>query len=75
MMYLARLEIVGHHQCGVPDAVKRVFGGTLCFGTKDARPGAEVWSTGRAHFFDHMRLWFRDDELGQSAGRREISSR
>ena len=37
------------------------------FGTKKERRGSEVWSTGRAHFFDRMSLWFRDEELGRAA--------
>jgi hypothetical protein len=43
------------------------------FGTKDKRRGSEVWSTGRAHFFDHMRLWFRDEELGQGSGANTVT--
>ena len=58
------LPLNGKHYNRLGDAFKRVFGSSVFFGTKDERRGAEVWSTGRAHFFDHMRLWFRDAELG-----------
>ena len=53
----------GKHYERLGDAFKRVFGSTVFFGTKDERRGSEVWSGGRTHFFDHMRLWFRDEEL------------
>ncbi len=49
------------------DAFKRVFGSSVFFGTKGERRGSKVWSAGRAHFFDHMRLWFRDEELGHGS--------
>ena len=58
------LPLNGKHYKRLGEAFKRVFGSTVFFGTKDERRGSEVWSTGRTHFFDHMRLWFRDEELG-----------
>lgn len=61
------LPLNGKHYRRLGDAFKRVFGSTVFFGTKDERRGSEIWSTGRAHFFDHMRLWFRDDELDQGS--------
>ena len=57
------LPLNGKHYKRLGDAFKRVFGSTVFFGTKDERRGSEVWSGGRTHFFDHMRLWFRDEEL------------
>jgi hypothetical protein len=54
----------GKHYKRLGDAFKRVFGSSVFFGTKDERRGSDVWNTGRTHFFDEMRLWFRDEELG-----------
>jgi hypothetical protein len=63
------LPLNGKHYQRLGDAFKRVFGSTVFFGTKDERRGSEVGSAGRTHFFffDHMRLWFRDEELGQGS--------
>ena len=61
------LPLNGKHYVRLGDAFKRVFGSSVFFGTKDERRGAEVWSAGRTHFFDNMRLWFRDQELGQGS--------
>jgi hypothetical protein len=60
------LPLNGKHYERLGDAFKRVFGSTVFFGTKNERRGSEVWSGGRTHFFDHMRLWFCDDELRES---------
>jgi hypothetical protein len=57
------LPLNGKHYERLGDAFKRVFGSTVFFGTKDERRGSEVWSGDRTHFFDHMRVWFRDEEL------------
>jgi hypothetical protein len=59
------LPLNGKHYKRLGDAFKRVFGSSVFFGTKEDRRGSEVWSAGRTHFFDHMRLWFRDQELGE----------
>lgn len=59
------LPLYGTHYQRLGDGFKRVFGSSVFFGTKDERRGPEVWSGGRAHFFDHMRLWFRDNQLAQ----------
>jgi len=60
------LPLNGKHYKRLGDAFKRVFGSTVFFGTKDERRGSEVWSGGRTNVFDHMRLWFPEEELRET---------
>ena len=54
----------GEYYRRIADAFKRVFASTIFFGTRDERRGSEVWDCSRAHFFDHVRLWFQKEERG-----------
>jgi hypothetical protein len=38
------------------DGFRRIFGGTIFFGTSEAMAQAEVWDCGRLRFFERMRL-------------------
>jgi hypothetical protein len=67
------LPLNGKHYKRLGDAFKRVFGSSVFFGTREDRRGSEVWSAGRIHFFDHMRLWFRDQELGDGNGANTVT--
>jgi hypothetical protein len=65
-----RLPVNGEYYRRLADTFKRVFASTIFFGTSQDRRGSEVWNCTRVHFFDQVRLWFKD-EGGKDVGRRE----
>jgi len=62
-----RLPTNGEYYRRLADSFKRVFASTIFFGTREDRRGSEVWNCSRVQFFDHVRLWFRDE--GGTKGR------
>jgi hypothetical protein len=58
----------GSHYRRLQDAFRRVFASTIFFGTKDELREGQVWECGRGHFFDQMRVWFRNENF---TGRRK----
>jgi hypothetical protein len=51
----------GSHCRRLQDALSESFASTIYFGTKEDLREAQVWDCVRAHFLDHMRLWFGKD--------------
>jgi Plasmid encoded RepA protein len=62
----------GAHYRRLADGFRRIFASTICFGTSEASPRAEVWDCGRLHFFERMRLWFRPDSSPPQPGQRNL---
>jgi hypothetical protein len=60
----------GIHYKRLSDGFKRVFGSTIFFGTETERERGQVWECGRGHFFDQMKVWFRENERGSRPGNR-----
>jgi len=64
----------GIHYKRLAEAFKRVFGSTIFFGTETEMERGQVWDCGRSHFFDQMKLWFREDGRGSKHGNRIVLS-
>jgi Plasmid encoded RepA protein len=64
----------GIHYKRLADGFKRVFGSTVFFGTEAELVRGQVWECGRGHFFDQMKIWFREDECGARRGNQIILS-
>jgi hypothetical protein len=67
-----RLPTNGEYYRRLAAAFKRVFTSTIFFGTRDDRRRAEVWNCSRTHFFDHVRLWFSEDEGAEQKRRQNL---
>jgi hypothetical protein len=67
-----RLPTNGEYYRRLADTFKRVFASTIFFGTNHDRHGAEVWNCSRVHFFDQVRLWFKNEGSGVSARRENL---
>jgi hypothetical protein len=61
------LPLNGAHYRRLADGFRRVFASTIFFGTSEERARAEVWDCGRLHFFERMRIWFRQEPSGDCA--------
>jgi hypothetical protein len=61
------LPLNGAHYRRLADGFRRVFASTIFFGTSEERARSEVWDCGRLHFFERMRIWFRQEPSGSCA--------
>ncbi len=68
MLEFFRFPKDGRYYCRIVQGFQRIFASTIFFGTEDQPVGGRLIDWARFHFFDHLRLWFTEEDHGALSG-------